>query len=93
MACSKRPGPGTVCRPGEDGETCGVKTAQEERGVTGCRARGVSWFLGSTARQSASPWRAADDILAMPSQDPEAASQKNGISNINDGWGRGVILF
>lgn len=53
-------------------------------------------WAGSWAPQLAkvqAPGGPADDILVMPSNDPEADSQKNGISNINDDLGKGVILF
>lgn len=35
----------------------------------------------------------ADDILAMPSHDPEADSQKNGIRNINDAFGKVYVCM
>ena len=94
MACSKGLGLGAVRGSGEEGKTRGIRAAQEERGVTMLQSKEDELVPGpQLLAKVQAPGGPADDILAMPSNDPEAASQKNGISNIKDDLGRGEILF
>lgn len=94
MACSKGLGLGAVQGSGEEGKTRGVRAAREERDVTTLQSKEDELVPGpQLLAKVQAPGGPADDILAMPSSDPEAASQKHGISNINDDLGRGEILF